>query len=225
MDKPLEWSSADVCRFIRRRTGGAKVGHAGTLDPLATGVLVVCLGTATKLVDQIMGTEKVYRAEIDLSAVSTTDDREGEIRVVDAPERPTGEQIAGVLRERFTGEIEQRPPAYSAVMIAGKRSYKRARAGEDVRPEPKRVVVHGMDVIEYAWPNLVLEITCGKGTYIRSLARDLGQTLGTGGMLTGLVRTRVGRFKLQDACTPEHLPEPLQQSDLLAPDLAALRSG
>lgn len=214
VDKPLEWSSADVCRYVRRHTGGAKVGHAGTLDPLATGVLVVCLGTATKLANQIMGTEKVYRAEIDLSTVSTTDDCEGEIRPVEVSTPPTAERIRRVLDERFTGEIEQRPPAFSAVMIEGRRSYKRARAGETVRPEPKRVRIHAVQIAEYVWPRLILEITCGKGTYIRSLARDLGEALGTGGMLTGLVRTRVGRFKLQDAQTPEHLPDPLEANHL-----------
>ncbi len=215
IDKPLGWTSADVCRFVRRRTGGAKVGHGGTLDPLATGLLVVCLGRATKAIDRIMGAEKEYEARVDLSAFTTTDDAEGERRevAVDAP--PTLERIERTLAERFTGEIDQRPPAFSAVKVGGERAYRLARAGGDVQPEPKRVVIHETRVEGYEWPELRLWVRSGKGVYIRSLARDLGGALGTGGTLTGLVRTRVGPFRLSEAAAPDALPQPMGPEHLL----------
>jgi tRNA pseudouridine55 synthase len=214
IDKPLGWSSADVCRFVRRRTGGAKVGHGGTLDPLATGVLVVCLGRATKSIDGIVGAEKDYRAAIDLSAFTTTDDAEGERTEVAVDEPPATDAIRRALDEGFAGEIEQRPPAFSAVKIGGRRAYKLARAGEAVEPEPKRVVIHETRVERYDWPALDLFVRCGKGVYIRSIARDLGVALGTGGSLTGLVRTRVGAYRLADAVGPDDLPADIGPDDL-----------
>ena len=215
IDKPLGWSSAKVCRVIRRMTGGAKVGHAGTLDPLATGVLVVCLGRATKLVEGIMGTTKAYRAEVDLSAFTTTDDREGERTEVDVATPPTLEAIRSALASGFTGEIRQRPPAFSAVKIEGQRAYRLARAGGAPAPEPKTVTIHAIEVRGYDWPMLMLEIECSKGTYIRSIARDLGRVLGTGGTLASLVRTRVGEFTLDRALAPDDLPEPITPEGLL----------
>ena len=214
IDKPPGWTSADVCRFIRRRTGGAKVGHAGALDPLATGVLVICIGRATRLVQEIMGKEKAYRADIELSAFSTTDDAEGERLQVDVPTPPTIETIQRVLNDRFTGRLAQRPPAFSAVKIRGRRAYRMARAGVHVRPDARAVDVHSIRVDSYDWPRLSLDIVCGKGTYIRSIARDLGEALGTGGMLTGLVRTRIGRFGLDTAQSPENLPDTIGSGDL-----------
>lgn len=215
ISKPLGWTSADVCRLIRRRTGGAKVGHAGTLDPLATGVLVVCLGRATKTIDALMATQKVYLATIDLSAFSTTDDAEGErTPIATDAQPPTIEQIKDVLVKQFTGDISQCPPAYSAVKIDGQRAYRLARAGKKVQPKPKRVMIHSIDVCRYDWPALELDITCGKGTYIRSIARDLGTALGTGGMLAALSRTRVGPFTLADAIEVDALPEKIEADSL-----------
>ncbi len=206
IDKPLGWSSAKVCNLVRRLSGGAKVGHAGTLDPLATGVLVVCLGKATKRIPGFMDDTKAYRAEVDLSAFSTTDDAEGERTVVGVDHPPALETIQRVLGERFIGEVQQAPPRYSAVKIDGKRAYKMARAGEEFQTRTKLVRVDSIEIEAYDWPSLTLIIECGKGTYIRSIARDLGVALGTGGMLTGLVRTRVGAFDIRDAKSVEELP-------------------
>ncbi|MFG0258498.1 MAG: tRNA pseudouridine(55) synthase TruB [Phycisphaerales bacterium JB043] len=200
VDKPLGLTSAAVCRKVRALTGGAKVGHAGTLDPLATGVLVLCLGTATKRIDSIMGTSKRYHTTIDLSAFSTTDDAEGERTQIDVMTPPTLEGVRSACKS-FVGQIEQRPPVFSAVHVDGKRSYKTARNAEREgaldaveRPSAKRVTIHSIEILRYEWPELELDITSGKGVYIRSIARDLGEALGTGGMLTSLRRTAVGEF-------------------------------
>jgi len=207
IDKPLGWSSAKVCNVVRRLSGGAKVGHAGTLDPLATGVLVVCLGKATKRIPGFMDASKEYLASVDLSAFSSTDDAEGERTAVEVSSPPSRAAIELVLGSRFIGEIEQAPPRYSAVKIDGQRAYKMARAGEEFQTRAKVVRIDSIEVEGYDWPGLELKIECGKGTYIRSLARDLGEALGTGGMLSGLVRTRVGEFRLEDARSVEDLPE------------------
>lgn len=202
MDKPLGWSSADLCRHVRKVTGGAKVGHAGTLDPLATGVVVLCLGTATKAIDRIMGGEKRYEATVDLSAVSPTDDLEA------APERievaaPPDEPAVRAACAGMVGKVLQRPPAHSAIKVDGERAYARARRGEVVAMEARRVVIRSIEVVRYRWPAVDLSIACGKGTYIRSIARDLGERLGTGGMLTALRRTAVGPYAVAEAVDPE----------------------
>lgn len=213
IDKPLGWSSAKVCNAVRRLSGGAKVGHAGTLDPLATGVLVVCLGKATKRIPGFMDAGKRYRAEIDLSAFSSTDDAEGEKEPVEVAAPPREDDIRRVLDEHFRGAIEQYPPRYSAVKIDGQRAYKMARAGEEFQTRSKLVRIDSVEVLEYAWPRLVLDIECGKGTYIRSIARDLGGHLGTGGMLSGLVRTRVGEYRIEDARSVDDLPRSAAEWD------------
>lgn len=215
IDKPLGWTSADVCRFVRRRSGGAKVGHAGTLDPLATGVLIVCLGKATKMIDGLMAIEKTYRAEVDLSAFSATDDAEGERQFVDVDSLPALGAIRAAC-DALTGRIMQRPPNFSAVKVGGQRAYRMARRGDTPEIKPKPVEVHAIEILEYAWPRLTLDIRCGKGTYIRSIARDLGASLGTGGMLSGLVRTSSGAFTIEDAVAPEELPERIDPQDLLS---------
>lgn len=210
IDKPLGLSSAAVCRAVRRATGGAKVGHAGTLDPLASGVLVVCLGKATKAVDRLMAGEKAYRAEVDLAAFSTTDDMEGEA----TPVTPRTTPDLGAIERAcaaMVGEVMQSPPAFSAVHIDGERAYRMARRGEleasvDAPPLPARpVVIHAIEALSYEWPALSIDVRCGKGTYIRSIARDLGRALGTGGRLSGLRRTRVGPYTIDDAITMEAL--------------------
>jgi len=206
IDKPLGWSSAKVCNLVRRCSGGAKVGHAGTLDPLATGVLVVCLGKATKRIAGFMDATKAYRAKVDLSAFSTTDDAEGERTGVLVDEIPSRDRIVRVLDERFSGEVEQAPPRYSAVKINGQRAYRMARAGADFETRSKLVRIDSIVIESYEWPLLDLSIECGKGTYIRSIARDLGGVLGTGGTLSGLVRTRVGEFRIEDALAVDDLP-------------------
>jgi tRNA pseudouridine55 synthase len=212
IDKHVGPSSFAICRDVRRATGGAKVGHAGTLDPFASGVLVLALGKATKAVPTLMATDKRYTATVDLGAFSTTDDPEGEITQVDVIAPPPLDRIEAALGE-FTGEIQQQPPIYSAVHVDGERAYKLARRGGlEERPPARTVVVHSIEVIEYAFPRLVLDIRCGKGVYIRSLARDLGVSLGVGGMLTALRRTQVGTYTIDDAISMDSLPDPIENA-------------
>lgn len=207
LDKPLGMLSARAVAIVRKRTGGAKVGHAGTLDPLATGVLVLCLGSATKRIEALMGEEKEYLAEVDLSVVSPSDDLETEPEPVPVERIPTLREVEAACA-RFVGEIAQRPPTYSAVHVGGQRAYDLARAGRMAeRPAAKRVRIDSIRVVRYEWPRLTLDVQTGKGVYIRSLARDLGEALGVGGMLRGLRRTRVGPFRAEDAMTLDAMPE------------------
>ena len=232
IDKPLGWSSMDVCRNIRRRLvrEGApkrvKVGHGGTLDPLATGVLVILVGKATPLCDTIMSGEKGYRAIIQFGATSQTDDAEGPITPTENPTIPTREQIQHAIATHFVGTIMQTPPAHSAMKIGGQRAYKLAREGKQPQLSPRPIQIHEITLTAYSTdntteteyfnaPRITLDIRCGKGTYIRSLARDLGQHLAAGAYLAGLIRTRVGRFQLEHAVNPDSLPETRTQQDLL----------
>ncbi|MCE7973548.1 MAG: tRNA pseudouridine(55) synthase TruB [Leptolyngbya sp. PLA1] len=225
MDKPAGWTSMDVCARVRGllRRGGApkrvKVGHTGTLDPMATGVLVVLVGRATRLCERLMADEKVYETTIDLSKRSSTDDAEGEIEEVAVFRAPTDAEVGAVLA-RFVGIIQQRPPAYSALHVGGRRAYDLAREGRPVDLPARPVRVDEILLLAYEFPVLTIRVTCGKGTYIRSLGRDIGAALGAGGMLAALRRTRVGRFDLSMAHRPESLPGQLTQGDLMpAPEL------
>lgn len=207
-DKPERVSSAGLCRLVkgRLRSLGApkslKVGHGGTLDPMATGVVVVLVGKMTKRCDEVMAGEKEYLAGIDLSAFTASDDRETPREPVEVAAHPT---LAAVERAvaAFVGEIDQKPPAHSAIWIDGQRAYKKARRGDEVEMASRRVVVHEARVLAYDWPLVTLSIRCGKGVYIRSIARDLGLALGTGGTLAWLRRTRVGPWTIREAVTPE----------------------
>ena len=220
IDKPIGWTSMDVVRKVRYAAGKArgrgrqKVGHAGTLDPLATGVLVMCLGRATRQVEALMGRAKVYEAVVDLSAFTASDDAEmpREEVVVDQP--PTPAQVDAAL-ERQTGLIQQVPPNFSAVHVDGQRAYKAARRGESVELKPRTVRVDAIERVDYRWPSLSLRITCGRGTYIRSIARDLGGLLHTGGHLTALRRTAIGPYTIDRAFPFEQLERGLDPSDLL----------
>ena len=214
VDKPMGWSSMDVVRRVRRAADGCKTGHAGTLDPLATGVVVCCLGRATRCVEAIMGLTKVYEAVVDLSAFTTTDDREGprEEVVVDTP--PSEADVRAAMG-RFVGQIEQRPPAFSAVHVEGKRAYRLARKGEAVEIPTRVVRIDAIELLGYAWPEATLRVTCGRGTYIRSLARDLGVALGAGGHLAALRRTAVGPYDLSVAVDEARLNERIVQADLI----------
>lgn len=223
IDKPLGKTSMDICGNIRwrLRQAGApkriKVGHGGTLDPLASGVLVVLVGKATKLQDRVMVGQKVYETGIDLAHISRTDDREGPIEAVEC-EPVTIERVREVL-PGFIGTIMQSPPAYSAMKIGGRRAYDIARKAEDEsqmpKMEPRPIRIDDITIDSFEWPMLTLTVTCGKGTYIRSLARDIGQALGTGGMLHSLRRARVGGFDIKDSVAPDDLPEQMTQDDLL----------
>ena len=214
VDKPAGPSSMDVVRQVRRAAGHCKTGHAGTLDPLATGVLICCLGRATRAVESLMGLTKVYEATVDLTAFSTTDDAEGERTTIDVLQPPTAEQVRAVLDD-LTGPIEQTPPSYSAVKVGGRRAYKLARKGEPVEIPARMVQIDAIDVTGYTWPDLHTTVTCGKGTYMRSLARQIGERLGTGGYLTALRRTAIGLYTIDRAVALDDVPQPLQQEHLL----------
>jgi tRNA pseudouridine55 synthase len=216
VDKPEGWSSMEVVRRVRRAAGWVKTGHAGSLDPLATGVVVCCIGKATRFVEAIMAMPKVYDAQVDLSAFTATDDREGERREVEVATPPTREAVDRAL-ERFVGEIQQVPPRFSAVHVEGKRAYALAREGTEVALEARAVSVASIEVLAYSWPRLALRVRCGRGFYVRSLARDLGLALGTGGHLHDLRRTAVGPYDLARAVGPDRLEQPITQADLLDP--------
>lgn len=207
INKPYGWPSMKVIRKIKKLTGVKKVGHAGTLDPLATGVLPVCIGREfTKKISELMNLKKEYIAEINLSAFSETDDSEGEIIPVEVKKSPAEKEIKKIL-ESFLGIQTQIPPKYSAVRIEGKRAYKLAREKKIFELKAKEVTFHEIKLINFNWPNLKIKIVCSKGTYIRSLARDIGKKLGTGGYISNLLRTAVGKYKLEDAFDAETLSE------------------
>ena len=198
INKPKTWTSFDVVAKIRNKLGVRKVGHTGTLDPMATGVLVLCLGKATKLAQKITGYDKEYVAEITLGATSNTDDAEGEVvQNLEAGQKSRPE-IERVL-PAFQGVIQQTPPQFSAKKVDGKRAYAMARKGQSVELKPVEVTIHELELLEYKWPILKLRVHCSKGVYVRALARDIGEHLGVGGYLTGLVRTRVGDYSLDQA--------------------------
>jgi tRNA pseudouridine55 synthase len=196
LNKPLGMSSARAVAMVKRLLPrGVKIGHAGTLDPFATGVLLLLIGKATRLCEQLMDQPKQYVATIKLGATTQTDDPE-------CPETPWP-GVQPVERERveialtsFVGEIQQRPPAYSAIKVGGRRAYDLARKGREVVLERRAVQVYGIELLEYSWPLARVRIDCGRGTYIRAIARDLGEALSTGGYLTTLTRTRVGSYLL-----------------------------
>ena len=196
-------TSHDVVARVRKLIGQKRVGHTGTLDPLATGVLPICVGQATRVAEYLSEGGKAYRATIRFGIETTTYDAEGEV-VREAPVSLTREEIAAVLPE-FLGEQEQVPPVYSAIKRDGKPLYALARAGSSVTPEPRRVRIDALTVVAWEMPDLTLDIECGKGTYIRSLAFDLGRRLGPGAYLAGLIRTRSGRFTLDQSVTLEEL--------------------
>ena len=217
IDKPEGPSSMRAVATVRRRAGGVKTGHAGTLDPLATGILVLALGKATKWIDRLMATDKRYTTTIDLSAFTSTDDREGERREIVVEQPPTRAMIEAVL-PKFKGTIMQRPPSFSAVKIEGRRAYKLARGGQEVEIPAREVTVHSINVLRYNWPELEIAIHCEKGVYVRSLARDIGLALGTGGHCLTLRRTAVGPFDESMAIRLDEVPEPVTQSDLIELD-------
>jgi tRNA pseudouridine55 synthase len=201
IDKPSGMTSRTVVdRLQRCFPRGTKIGHTGTLDPLATGVLVICVGAATRLTEYLQEMPKTYRAGIRLGSRSDTDDAEGTITEAEgavAPDRIAVERcLAG-----FVGDVDQTPPAYSAAKLCGRRAYDLARHGREVALRPRRVSINHIDNISYDYPNLEIEVQCGKGTYIRSIARDLGESLGCGGLIESLRRTSVGPFEAKDACT------------------------
>jgi tRNA pseudouridine55 synthase len=208
IDKPRGWTSFDVVAKVRGtlKHGGvpkAKVGHTGTLDPLATGLLVLVVGEYCKRAGEFSKLDKVYEAEVTLGATSTTDDDEGEKTVVSDRE-PSQDEVEAALQS-FVGPSLQTPPAFSAIKVGGKRAYKSARAGQEVVLEPRPITIYEITGVNYVYPRVSFTIGVSSGTYIRSLARDLGSKLGTGAYLSGLRRTEVGKFKITNTISPEEL--------------------
>jgi tRNA pseudouridine55 synthase len=214
INKPAGITSHDVVARVRKLLGQKRVGHTGTLDPLATGVLPICIGQATRVAEYLSEGGKAYRATIRFGVETTTYDAEGEV-VREASVALTPDEIKAVLPE-FLGEQEQIPPIYSAIKRDGKPLYKLARAGEDVTPEPRHVRIDALDIIAWNSPDLTLDIECGKGTYIRSLAFDLGRRLGPGAYLAGLIRTRSGPFSLDQSVTLDELEAALAGENVRA---------
>lgn len=220
INKPLDVTSRDVVNHVQRLVRPDRVGHAGTLDPLATGVLVVCVGAATRLIEYIQARPKRYVASFLLGRHSETDDLEGPVcELPDAPV-PTRAECEAAL-PRFCGRILQRPPAYSALKVRGRRAYALARRGEAVTLAARPVVVHHVELLEYAYPQLTLAVECGAGTYIRALGRDLAAALGTAAVMSALERTAVGGFVLAEACQVDQLDQ-RSLPDHLLPALCAV---
>jgi tRNA pseudouridine55 synthase len=201
INKPTGMTSREAVDVVEHLVRPAKAGHAGTLDPLATGVLVVCVGPATRLIEYVQRMPKSYVGTFLLGRQSTTEDIEGQVvELADPPVPVLGDvQLAA---NRFEGEIMQRPPAYSALKINGRRAYKMARKGEAVKLQARPISIHRIAVRSYEYPQLVLDVDCGSGTYIRSLGRDLAESLGTAAVMSGLVRTAIGKFDLEKSLDP-----------------------
>lgn len=204
INKPAGWTSTDVVRRVKRLTGVKKVGHGGTLDPIATGVLPVCLGAATRFADVVLLGTKAYLLTVRLGAATDTYDSTGKVtREADASGIGEG-QVRAVLT-RFTGIVQQAPPAYSALKQQGRRLYDLARAGVKVEAAPRQIEVRELRLTRWSWPEFDLAVECGHGFYARSLANDIGEALGSAAHLSGLVRTRAGRFELKDAVSLDDL--------------------
>ena len=211
LDKPSGMTSRDAVNRIQRRLPrDTKIGHTGTLDPLATGVLVVCLGHATRLAEYVQAMPKTYRSTFLFGATSDTDDADGKITLLSDVAPVDRQQIEHRLTE-FVGEIEQTPPAYSAVKVGGQRAHDLARDGADVKLQSRQVNVHRIGVLSFNWPHLEVEVHCGKGTYIRALARDLGARLACGGLVATLRRTAVGPFTAEQGLAPDASLEQIQE--------------
>lgn len=223
IDKPLGWTSFDAVKRLRgamsRRLGikKLKVGHAGTLDPLATGVMIICTGRATKRIESLQAGVKEYIAEIRLGATTPSFDLETEVDATYPTHHITRDEVERVLRT-FVGTIEQVPPAFSAVKVDGKRAYDMARKGKEVELKAKTLVIDDIELIECNLPDIRVRVVCSKGTYIRALARDIGLALGSGAHLVGLRRTRVGEVALADCMTVEDAMELIRTAPVEFPD-------
>ena len=211
INKSLYWTSFDAVRKIRNLIKVKKVGHAGTLDPLATGLLIICTGKFTKKINEYMAREKEYTGSFTLGAVTPTYDLESEPVQVKSVESISSEQIFNAT-QKFTGEILQTPPAHSAIKVEGKRVYELARKGQEVKLEPRKITIKEFEITGIDLPVVQFRVVCSTGTYIRSLANDFGQELGCGAYLSGLCRTRIGEFLLSDAMTVEEFEKSIKQA-------------
>lgn len=223
VDKPLRWTSFDVVKRVRgiilRRLHRKKfkVGHAGTLDPLATGVMIICTGKATKNIENLQAGVKEYVAEVTFGATTPSFDLETEIDATFPTEHITRELVEETLKN-FVGEIKQVPPAFSACKIDGHRAYKMARKGEQPELKAKTLVIDEIELTDYAQDKITIRIVCSKGTYIRALARDIGLALGTGAHLTALRRTRVGNICIKDCLSVEDATKLLENTEITIPE-------
>jgi tRNA pseudouridine55 synthase len=206
VDKPVGMTSHDVVQAIRNGTGLRRAGHTGTLDPRASGVLVILVGPAVRLSEYVSASDKRYQAIIRLGGSTDTFDAEGLVTPTKDPVDVTEAQFEEALKT-FIGEIEQTPPPYSAVKVQGRKAYEMAREGEEVELAPRKITVHHLEVLEWAPPEVVIDVHCSSGTYVRSLANDLGVMLGCGAYLVGLRRTKSGRFSLRDSVPLRKLQE------------------
>ena len=229
IDKPLKWTSFEVVKKVRARLRkrldikSLRVGHAGTLDPLATGVLTICTGRATKRIEELQAGVKEYIAHVRLGETTPSFDLETQVDATYPWQHITREQVENVLQEQFMGTIEQVPPAFSACKIDGKPAYKLARKGREVEIRPKTLVIDEIELVECGLPqepSLVIRVVCSKGTYIRALARDIGQALGSGAHLTALRRTRIGDIRVEDCQSVEQLLNLLETEEMVSPDRA-----
>ena len=202
----MEWTSFQVIGKLRWIFKIRKIGHAGTLDPLATGLLIVCTGKFTKSINEYMGMEKEYTGTITLGATTPTFDLESEPSGFKQFDHLTATEIIGATQQ-FTGPISQVPPAHSAIKVNGKRLYELARQGKEVNPEPRKVTISTFEITAIELPVVHFRVVCSTGTYIRSLANDFGESLGCGGYLSSLCRTRIGEFKLENAKTPQQIEQ------------------
>jgi tRNA pseudouridine55 synthase len=215
IDKPLTWTSFDVVNKIRKSLRHhlgiqkIKVGHAGTLDPLATGLVIVCTGKATKQITQYQDLEKVYEAKVRLGSTTPSFDLETEIDHTFPWEHITMEMVEQTI-DKFKGEQEQMPPIYSAKSVDGKRAYEMARKGKEITLRMQQITIHNLEVLSFESPDLTVNVECSKGTYIRSLARDLGTSMGSGGHLTGLRRTRIGPYQVSEAISVDNFIEKIK---------------
>lgn len=218
LDKPRGPTSHDMVARVRRLTGVRRVGHAGTLDPLATGVLLICIGRATRVSEYLMAGRKVYRARARLGVTTDTYDAEGQV-TAEVEVKASRAQVEAALAQ-FRGRIAQVPPMYSAIKRKGTPLYRLARQGVEVEREPRQVEIFRLELTEWSPPECTLEMTCSRGTYVRSLAHDLGQTLGCGAHLIGLARLASGDFRLEEAVTLEEFAQAAAEHrwpDLLRP--------
>jgi tRNA pseudouridine55 synthase len=219
LSKPAGVTSRDVVDRVQRLVRPVKAGHAGTLDPLATGVLVVCTGAATRLVPFVQAGRKQYRATFRLGCTSDTDDVTGEVMPGGDPSALSQTDLDAALRN-FVGPISQVPPQVSAVHVGGERAYRRARRGETMEIAPRIVTVDAIELLDYTSPELTVAITCSAGTYVRAIGRDLGQQLGCGALMTALERTAVGTFRIEDALPADDLDETTLRRHLQPPGVA-----
>lgn len=212
IDKPLQWTSFDVVQKLRNIIRIKKIGHAGTLDPLATGLLIICTGKFTKRINEFMAQEKEYTGSITLGATTPTYDLESDPENFKSIDDLTEEKIKATTFG-FTGEIQQIPPAHSAIKIGGKRVYELARQGKEVKIEPRTVTIKEFEITKIELPLVYFRVVCTTGTYIRSLAKDFGDALGCGAHLSSLCRTRIGEFLNKDAMSMEAFAREFQQKN------------